>query len=161
MILNKRFDENETILFIFVISITTHFIHLTTSNVKKISFDPFFNLHLFLFWSAKHEFGFIKIHCDKRINQLVEVEKRIDQIQGYRIQICFDSDKNEADRVRGKFLKLFPLTDTYMVFENPHFNLKVGDYRSEMEAEKIKREIFGEFVISIIHEELVNLPRID
>lgn len=103
----------------------------------------------------------VNIHCDERINQLVELEKRIDQIQGYRIQICFDSDKNKADRARGKFLKLFPLTDTYMAFENPHFNLKVGDYRSKMEAEKIKRQIFGEFVISIIHEELVNLPRID
>ena len=48
-----------------------------------------------------------------------------------------------------------------MTFENPHFNLKVGDYRSKIEAEKIVRQIFGEFVISIIHEELVNLPRID
>ena len=115
----------------------------------------------FCFGQQSANSDFIKIHCDERINQLVEVEKRIDQIQGYRIQICFDSDKNEADRVRGRFLKLFPLTDTYMVFENPHFNLKVGDYRTKMEAEKIKREIFGEFVISIIHEELVNLPRID
>ncbi|MDO7609282.1 MAG: hypothetical protein MUQ68_00390, partial [Crocinitomicaceae bacterium] len=98
----------------------------------------------FCFGQQSANSDFIKIHCDERINQLVEVEKRIDQIQGYRIQICFDSDKNEVDRVRGKFLKLFPLTDTYMEFEKPHFNLKVGDYRSKMEAEKIKRKIFGE-----------------
>ena len=113
------------------------------------------------FAQQNHDSGVVNIHCDERINHLVDVEKRIDQIQGYRIQICFDSDKGEVDRARDKFLKLFPLTDTYMLFENPHFNLKVGDYRSKMEAEKIKRQIFGEFVISIIHEELVNLPRID
>jgi len=103
----------------------------------------------------------VSVHGDKRINQLVEIEKRIDQIQGYRLQICFDSNKDIVDAARDKFLKLYPLTDTYVIFENPHFNLKVGDFRSRLEAEKVQRELFGEFVICIIHEELINLPRID
>ena len=92
---------------------------------------------------------------------MIEIEKRIDQIQGFRLQICFDSNKDVVDAARDKFLKLYPLTDTYVSFENPHFNLKVGDYRSRLEAEKVKRELFGEFIICIIHEELINLPRID
>lgn len=103
----------------------------------------------------------VSIHADKRIDQLVEIEKRIDQIQGFRLQICFDSNKDIVDAARDKFLKLYPLTDTYVTFENPHFNLKVGDFRSRIEAEKMKRELFGEFVICIIHGELINLPRID
>ncbi len=103
----------------------------------------------------------ISVHGDKRINQLVEIEKRIEQIQGFRLQICFDSNKDIIDAARDKFLKLYPLTDTYVVFENPHFNLKVGDFRTRLEAEKVKRELFGEFVICIIHEELIMLPRID
>ena len=103
----------------------------------------------------------IQIYVDSRIDQLIEIEKRIDQIQGFRLQICFDSNKDVIDEARDKFLKLYPLTDTYVTFENPHFNLKVGDFRSRLEAEKVKRELFGEFVICIIHEELINLPRID
>jgi hypothetical protein len=128
---------------------------------KKSILTCFLFLCCVSFAQQNQDLGIVEIHNDERINQLVEVEKRIDQIQGYRIQICFDSDKDIADRARDKFLKLYPLTDTYMTFENPHFNLKVGDYRSKIEAEKIVRQIFGEFVISIIHEELVNLPRID
>ena len=103
----------------------------------------------------------IAIHCDERVDDLLEVEKRTDKIIGYRLQICLDSDKEIVDQARDKYLKLYPLTDTYVNFENPHFNLKVGDFRSRVEAEKIKREVFGEFVICIIHEELINLPRID
>ena len=129
--------------------------------LKKFILTYYLFLCFVSFAQQNQTSGIVNIHSDERINQLVEIEKRIDQIQGYRLQICFDSDKGVADRARGKFLKLYPLTDTYMVFENPHFNLKVGDYRTKEEAEKIKRQIFGEFVISIIHEELVNLPRID
>ena len=103
----------------------------------------------------------IFIHNDIRIDKLIEAEKKTDQIMGYRLQICLDSNKDIIDKARDKYLKLYPLTDTYVNFENPHFNLKVGDFRSRIEAEKIKREIFGEFVISIIHEEMINLPRID
>ena len=82
----------------------------------------------------------VTVRVDKRINQLVEIEKRIDQIHGYRLQICFDSNKDIVDDARDKFLKSYPLTDTYITFENPHFNLKVGDFRSRLEAEKVKRE---------------------
>ena len=103
----------------------------------------------------------IEVHSDKRIDYLVEIERKTDQIDGYRLQICLDSNKDIVEEARNKFLKLYPFTDTDITFDNPHFNLKVGNFRSRIEAEKIKREVFGEFVICIIHDELINLPRID
>jgi hypothetical protein len=113
------------------------------------------------FGQTENNINQITVHFDQRVANLIEIEKRTDKIMGYRLQICLDSDKEIVDEARDKYLKLYPLTDTYVNFENPHFNLKVGDFRSRVEAEKIKREIFGEFVICIIHEELINLPRID
>ncbi len=121
----------------------------------------FFLIASFCFSQVNVESERVQINADSRIDQLIEIEKRIDQIQGFRLQICFDSNKDVVDAARDKFLKSYPLTDTYVSFENPHFNLKVGDFRSRLEAEKVKRELFGEFVICIIHEELINLPRID
>jgi len=103
----------------------------------------------------------IAVFKDSRIDHYLNIEKRNDKINGYRIQICQDANKAIVDRSRDKFLKLYPLTDTYITFENPHFTLKVGDFRSRDDAEKIKREIFGEFVISVVQNEKVNLPRID
>lgn len=103
----------------------------------------------------------IEVHSDKRIDYLVEIERKTDQIDGYRLQICLDSNKDIVEEARNKFLKLYPFTDSDITFDNPHFNLKVGNFRSRIEAEKIKREVFGEFVICIIHDELINLPRID
>jgi len=103
----------------------------------------------------------IAVFKDSRLDHYLNIEKRNDKINGYRIQICQDANKGVVDRSRDKFLKLYPLTDTYIAFENPHFTLKVGDYRTRDDAEKIKREIFGEFIISVVQNEKVNLPRID
>ena len=105
--------------------------------------------------------GNIDILADSRVDNLVNLEKNIDEMPGYRLQICFDSDKRVIDEARDRFLKLYPLTATYVEFNAPHFNLKVGDYRTRLEAEKVKRQIFGEFVICIIHEDLIQLPRLD
>tara|TARA_B100001059_G_scaffold224606_1_gene250890 strand:- start:952 stop:1347 length:396 start_codon:yes stop_codon:yes gene_type:complete len=105
--------------------------------------------------------GSIDVIADLRIKNLVALEKKIDEISGYRLQICFDSDKAIIDEARDRFLKLYPLISTYVEFEAPHFNLKVGDFRTRLEAEKIKRNIFGEFVICIIHQDFIQLPRID
>ena len=127
----------------------------------KVAIVSFFLLASICYSQVNVESERIQINVDSRIAQFIKIEKRIDQIQGFRLQICFDSNKDVVDAARDKFLKLYPLTDTYVSFENPHFNLKVGDFRSRLEAEKVKRELFGEFVICIIHEELINLPRID
>jgi len=129
--------------------------------LKNLIFYACFLICQFGYSQIENPSDLISVHCDKRISDLVEAERRTDQIMGYRLQICLDSDKDIIDEARDKYLKLYPLTDTYVNFENPHFNLKVGDFRSRIEAEKIKREIFGEFVICIIHEELINLPRLD
>jgi len=114
-----------------------------------------------IFAQPKIENGRVEVIIDSRIDDLIILESSIDEIQGYRLQICFDSDKRVIDEARDRFLKLYPMIDTYVEFEAPHFNLKVGDFRTRLEAEKIKREIFGEFVICIIHKDLIQLPRID
>ena len=50
----------------------------------------------------------VQINVDNRIDQFIEIEKRIDQMQGFRLQICFDSNKDVVDAARDKFLKLYP-----------------------------------------------------
>lgn len=105
--------------------------------------------------------GEINVLKDARIDALVQQERNMDEIPGFRLQICFDSDKSTVDEARDRFLKRYPKIDTYVEFEAPHFNLKAGDFRTRDEAERIKREIFGEFVICIIHEDLIQLPRIN
>jgi len=124
-----------------------------------MSLKTIFLLFLLLNFNAKI-FGQINVYKDNRIDELVE-KKRTSIMGGYRIQICFDSDKVVVNNARTKFSNLFPKIDTYMNFEAPNFNLLVGDFRTLIEAEKIQEKILGEFTISIIKKEIIHLPRVD
>jgi hypothetical protein len=124
-----------------------------------MSLKTIFLLFLLLNFNPKI-FGQINVYKDNRIDALVE-KKRTSIMGGYRIQICFDSDKVVVNNARTKFSNLFPKIDTYMNFEAPNFNLLVGDFRTLIEAEKIQEKILGEFTISIIKKEIIHLPRVD
>lgn len=102
----------------------------------------------------------IQLLADPRIEQRVAT-KNNKQMPGFRVQLCFDSDKTIIDLTRGQFVTEFPKIDTYVRFEAPNFNLMVGDFRTQKEAEELIALIRGRYPLAIIHKEQINLPRID
>lgn len=104
--------------------------------------------------------GQIQVIADPRIEQRVAA-KNSKQMPGYRVQLCFDSDKDLIDGTRAQFVAEFPKIDTYVRFEAPNFNLMVGDFRTQKEAEELVEHIRGKYPLTIVHKEQINLPRID
>ncbi len=104
---------------------------------------------------------------DARIDILVKKQgaaippATVPQITGFRIQLFFDIDKKAVDEARDKFSGKFPKIDTYVIYNAPNYFLKVGNFRTQMEAEKIKKAIDLDFPTNYIVKELINLPRID
>lgn len=111
--------------------------------------------------------GNIEIVKDSRINALVEKQSEVippainPQIDGFRIQLFFDSDKSQINSAKAKFMSYYKTIDTYVTYNAPNFFLKVGDFRTRLEAEKIKAEIEAEFPTSFIVTEKINLPRLE
>jgi hypothetical protein len=109
----------------------------------------------------------IKIIKDDKIDILVREQSNIippatvPQITGYRIQLFFDSDKKMVDNARLKFIESFPKVETYVIYNAPNYLLKVGNFRTHLEAEKVKISIDRDFPTNYIIKELINLPRID
>jgi len=72
--------------------------------------------------------------------------------KGYRIQINFGQDRNEANRVKGDFNTKYPGISTYMSYQQPYFKVNVGDFRSKLEAVKnlnlIRKNYPGAFIVS-------------
>ncbi|MCC6702809.1 MAG: SPOR domain-containing protein [Fluviicola sp.] len=109
----------------------------------------------------------ITVIKDARIDELVRNQSAIippstvPQMNGYRVQITHDSDKSTVDDARSKFIAQFPKVDTYVEFTAPHYYLKVGDFRTLLEAERVKAAIQQQFPTCFIAKERINLPRID
>lgn len=111
--------------------------------------------------------GHVDIVKDNRIDGLVRAQSTVTppatmpQITGYRLQLFFDSNKSAVDDARSRFISLFPKVDTYVEYTAPHYFLKVGDFRTQLEAEKVKATCEKQFPTSFVVKEQVNLPRID
>lgn len=109
----------------------------------------------------------VTIVKDSRIDDLVKAQSQIvppattQEIMGYRLQLAFDSNKSFIDESRAKFVSMFPKVDTYVEFIAPHFFLKVGDFRTQLEAEKVKTATAAQFPTGFVVKEKINLPRID
>lgn len=105
----------------------------------------------------------VTIVKDGRIDELVKAQgqSNVPEITGYRLQLAFDSNKSFIDDARSKFAAQFPKVDTYVEFIAPHYFLKVGDFRTQLEAEKVKAGTAAQFPTGFVVKEKINLPRID
>lgn len=111
--------------------------------------------------------GDVQIIKDNRIDALISKQSEVippavnPEIEGYRIQLFFDSDKSKLNTNRAVFISRYPKIDTYTTYNAPNFFLKAGDFRTRLEAEKIKSEIEAEFPTSFVVKEKINLPRLN
>ncbi|TNF48658.1 MAG: SPOR domain-containing protein [Bacteroidetes bacterium] len=124
---------------------------------------PFLILSMF----GHSQSGNVVVHKDPRLDNFIKQRGMIippatsPQMSGYRVQLIFDSNKKIVDDARSKFISQHPKIDTYISYSAPHFTLKVGDFRSKQDAEKIKDELMRDFPTCFIVKETINLPRID
>lgn len=82
------------------------------------------------------------VERDSRVDRLIEKHRQFNQanpgVDGFRVQIFFDSGNNSkrsAQTAREKFMELYPDVAVYLTFQAPYYRVRVGDYRTKLEAE--------------------------
>lgn len=100
---------------------------------------------------------------DKRINELVLKHVLInaakkEKMKGYRVQIHFGSEKAKALEVKSKFISQNRSAPAYLDYQQPYFKIRVGDFRTKLEAYKFLQEISGDFPGSFIVSDDIELP---
>lgn len=81
--------------------------------------------------------------------------------QGYRVQIFTGSNRNEAYNAQSKFNGLYPEMKTYIIYREPNFKVRAGDFRTRLEAAKLMEQIRSQFTSVFIISEKINLPKND
>lgn len=109
--------------------------------------------------------GSFSIHQDLRLDRLLEKyvkineEKCPDLVQGYRIQIYSSSGTGSSQRAReerAKFLTFYPNVSAYNDYDAPNFRVRVGDFRTKLEAEELKKQVSQEFPSCFIVPDYIN-----
>jgi hypothetical protein len=57
-------------------------------------------------------------------------------ISGFRIQVFFSSSRNEVQEKKSKFSHLFPEYKSYIIYQQPYYKLRVGNFEDRQKAQR-------------------------
>ncbi len=80
---------------------------------------------------------------------------------GYRVQIFYGSDRREVFNEQSKFNSSYPELNTYITYKQPNYYLRVGDFRTRLEAQRFMNELRGTFPTLFIFREKINAPNLN
>lgn len=80
---------------------------------------------------------------------------------GYRVQIFFGSNRQAAYNAQEKFHEEYPELRTYITYTEPNFKVQAGDFRTRLEAEKLRNELTQMFTSMFIISGKINPPKAD
>ncbi len=106
--------------------------------------------------------GNITVVEDDRISTLVSSHTYLNskqKIVGWRIQIFFDSGNNSKSKAfakKGVFMSDYPEMSVYLMFQSPYYKVRVGDFRTRMDAEGFKQKLLGKFPDAFVVKDEIN-----
>lgn len=77
---------------------------------------------------------------------------------GFRVQIFYGSDRRQVFNEQARFSSLYPAVNTYVTYKEPNYYLRVGDFRTRLEAQRLMNELRGAFPTMFIFREKINTP---
>lgn len=105
---------------------------------------------------------------DERVDQLVEKHTRINQklktIDGFRIQVFSDSGNNsktKAQATQDELTARYPAMGVYLTFKSPNYKVRIGDFRSRLDAQRFLNELAPDYPNAFIITDQINVHKID
>ena len=89
--------------------------------------------------------GSVSINQSKRLDSVINLKKELNsKIQNLRIQI-YNGDRENAEQIIKEFIEVFNDTLADVIYETPNYKVWVGNYYTQLEADKKLIEIRKKF----------------
>ena len=116
--------------------------------------------------SSERQESSIEINMQEGISELMEKNQQInllkEGVEGYCVQIYLGTSREQAQRIKYKFMKQFPKIKSVSYERvSPNWKVKVGKFRTKIETEKLKNFIISEYPSCFITEIIVPLGEFD
>ncbi|MGY0039919.1 SPOR domain-containing protein [Pedobacter sp. NJ-S-72] len=79
---------------------------------------------------------------------------------GFRVQVFYGSDRRQTFNEQARFKSAYPKLNTYITYKVPNYYLRVGDFRTRLEAQRLMNELRSTFPTLFIFREKINAPRL-
>mgnify|MGYP006189376199 CR=1 FL=1 len=103
--------------------------------------------------------GIVNVHKDPRLDFLVEKYNENKTYTGYRIQIYSGKEREAANKIREEFLKTRPEVAAHLIYQQPNFKLRVGDFTNRLEALRFFENIKGSFPSAFVIKDEIKINK--
>ena len=121
----------------------------------------FISSSFFHFCYAQKE-GRVEIIADRRIDSIIQIHKKINEdkqtMSGYRVQLFFGAERKKANDIKSDFLEKHPDINAYLIYQQPNYKVRVGDFRTRLEAFNLFKKISADFSSAFIVKDEIKLP---
>ena len=140
-------------LFVGIIFIFSHSLFMTIAEAQEQStLEP----------------GVKNIIQDARVAELINKHIILNEnqsgIDGFRVQIFFDSGNNSMEnalKVKTNFVSKYPDIPVYLIWQQPNYKVRIGDFRTKIEAQGLFDKIKSEYKNAFIVKDKIAFPAID
>ena len=89
--------------------------------------------------------GNIEINQSNKLDSIIKLKKELNsKIQNLRIQI-YSGERDNAEQIIKEFIEIFNDTTADVIYETPNYKVWVGNYYTQLEADKRLIEIRKKF----------------
>ena len=82
------------------------------------------------------QIGEVKINKSEKLEKIIKIKKELNKkIQNLKIQI-YNGDRNQAETVKAEYIETFNDTSAKMIYETPNYKVWVGNFFTQIEADK-------------------------
>lgn len=86
----------------------------------------------------------------EKIEKQKEQNKKQPTLQGFRVQVYSGSSRMNAMNVRNEISQSHPEFAVYLIYKQPSFRVRVGDFKTRLEAQKLLNEVKAQYPSSFI-----------
>lgn len=111
--------------------------------------------------------GVLILDQSPKIDELVLKQRQIHDkdgtIDGFRVQIFMELGNDalqHADSVKTSFSEKYPDVPVYLIFGQPYYRLRIGDFRTRLEAENMHQQVKKEYKNAFVTADRIELPYI-
>lgn len=99
---------------------------------------------------------------DTLINRVINENKEEIKLNGYRVQIYSGSNMQQANTIKAKFILSYPKEDIYLIYQQPYFKVRVGNYRNRVEALNMYNKMLNDekFKSVLLVPDEIELPKL-
>lgn len=100
--------------------------------------------------------GKVLLQKDSRIDILgekmedynISLAKSVRSGKGFRLMLLTSNDRNMVMQTRSKLLQQYPEHKIYMIYQSPFIKLKMGNFVEKTDAEKLKKQLLSQKIIT-------------